>query len=322
MYHGRSASAGLLGSWPRAVDRARMPRVKSPPSRPVPASKLNPVLIGSALALFSATVYTCTNICLREVTQVDPFWVSCIKALPTLLLASGMLGYRWLRGQSSWPGLRTVGLLAITGLVAQVVGNVMFQYSLGIVGIALSVPLTFGTLILSGALLGRIWLNEPITPRSAGAITLLIASIVILSTGADAAEKVVESGAAAARSNWHVVLGVSSACLSGIAYGLLGVVLRWAVPAKAPIGATLFVISGMGVASLGLWSLARLGFSGLVETPLADLNYMWWAGVFNAVAFVALIQALKLCLWYTSMLLTRRRRRWPRWRGFSFSASR
>jgi len=260
----------------------------------VPASKLNPILVGSGLALFSAALYTCTNICLREVTHSDPFLVSCIKALPTMLLASGMLGYDWLQGQSSWPGRRVVGLLAVTGLVAQVLGNVMFQHSLGVVGIALSVPLTFGTLILSGALLGRVWLNEPVTTRAAGAMTLLIASIVILSTGAHAAEEVVESEAASVRSDWHLVLGVGAACLSGVAYGLLGVVLRRVVPAKSPIGGTLFVVSGMGVASLGLWSLARLGLSGLVHTPAVDFNYMWWAGVFNAVAFVALIQALKL----------------------------
>jgi drug/metabolite transporter (DMT)-like permease len=125
-------------------------------------------------------------------------------------------------------------------------------------------------------------------------VALLVASIAILSTGAGAAEKVVESGAASVRSGWHVVLGVGSACMSGVAYGLLGVVLRRVVPAKAPLGATLFIISGAGVVSLGLWSLSRLGWSGLVQTPLVDLSYMWWAGVFNAVAFVALIQALRL----------------------------
>ena len=199
--------------------------------------------------------------------RCDPFWVSCIKALPTLLLASGLLTYRWLRGQSSWPGWRVLGLLIVTGLVAQVLGNVLFQYGLSIVGIALSVPLTFGTLILSGALLGRIWLNEPITPRAAGAMTLLIVSIVILSTGAKAAEQVVESGAAVAHSGWHVALGVIAACVSGFAYGLLGVVLRRAVSAKTPLGTTLFVISGTGAVSLGLCSLSATGMVGAVANP-------------------------------------------------------
>jgi drug/metabolite transporter (DMT)-like permease len=256
--------------------------------------KWNPVLIGSALGLFSAAVYTCTNICLREVARSDPFWVSCIKATPTLLLASGLLIYRRLKGQRSWPGWPILGLLVVVGLIAQVLGNVMFQYALGVVGIALSVPLTFGTLILSGAVLGRMWLKEPITPRAAIAVTLLIASIAILSTGAKAAERVVESGTAEVHSPWHVALGVGAACISGVAYGLLGVVLRGVTPANAPLGATLFVISGVGTISLGLWSVSRLGWSGLIETPAADFSYMWWAGVFNAVAFVALIQALSI----------------------------
>jgi drug/metabolite transporter (DMT)-like permease len=217
-----------------------------------------------------------------------------MKALPTLLLASGLLGYRWLRGQSSWPGRQVMGLLVVSGLVAQVLGNVLFQYSLGIVGIALSVPLTFGTLIVSGALAGRIWLGEPITPRATAAMAVLILSIVILSTGAKAAEQVVESESAVARSAWHVAWGVAAACMSGFAYGLLGVALRRAVSAKTPTGTTLFVISGTGVVSLGLCSLVRLGWTGLTETPSVDLSYMWWGGVFNAMAFMVLIQALKL----------------------------
>ena len=241
-----------------------------------------------------------------------------MKASPSVVLSACLLVWRWQRALPWWPGLSTVGKLALTGLIAQIAGNVLFQYSLGIIGIALSVPLTFGTLIGGGAVLGRVWLGEPISMRAAGAMLLLLVAIAVLSGGARAAEQVVESqpgeqpraaknDAKAAtptttkastdsppRATWHVALGVLAACGSGLAYGLLGVALRAAVSRRSPLATTLFVISTVGMVSLGLCSLLRLGVSGVLQTNSVDFNYMAWAGVFNAVAFMALIQALKL----------------------------
>jgi drug/metabolite transporter, DME family len=270
--------------------------VTSPPLPTSPRTAgLNPALVGLACGLFSSVIYTCANICLRAVAHCDPFWVSCVKAVPTTLAAGVILAIHVARGRRWRPGGRTLLLLVSTGLLAQLGGNVAFQYSLGVVGLALGVPLTLGTLIIGGAVMGRVWLGEPVTPRSAMAMGVLIASILVLSLGAEQARGAI--GVAEAGKPWEVwplILGVTAACLSGLAYAVLGAVIRRMVQGETPVAVTLFVISAVGVVSLGLASLGRLGWDGMLATDPGELSRMWWAGVFNAVAFFSLTKALEL----------------------------
>ena len=74
--------------------------------------------------------------------------------------------------------------LVIASLICQLFGNVVFQWSLGIVGMALAVPLTLGTMIVAGAIMGRMVLNEPVTMRMAISTVVLIGAISVLSLGA------------------------------------------------------------------------------------------------------------------------------------------
>lgn len=252
------------------------------------------MLIGSVLALVSAVAYTCANICLRAVAHCDVFWVSCIKAVPTIFVAGAWLIYRRTAGRACWPGWRVIAGVIATGLVAHLGGNVTFQYSLGAIGMALAVPLCFGTLLVGGAVLGWACLAEPVSWRSAGAMTLLVLSIGLLSLGAGEARDVLEPGVAETPlERWTLVMGVASACVSGVAYAQMGVVIRRLARAAMPLATTLLVISLVGLVSLGLCSLARLGYAGLAATTGEDWTRMWWAGIFNAAAFLILSKALE-----------------------------
>lgn len=301
----------------------------------IPASR-DPILLGTVCALASAVFCTAANICLRAADHCDPFWVSSIKAAPTMLLSGLWLLWRWRRGQSSWPGTSALVAWIIVGLVTQLLGNVTFQYAMGLIGMTMAVPLTFGTVIFSGALLGRFWLGEPITMRATWAMTVLSAAIVVLSIGANTKEKnftgekieleqssnqqplaFVREGPVALSppfayaghggadpeygqrvntvgNTWQPTLGVAAACVSGLAYALLGVVLRQRVKVPAPLATMLFIVSTTGFLSLGLCSLLRAGMDGLRATSVRDFGQMWWAGVFNAAAFFVLCKALEL----------------------------
>ena len=63
-------------------------------------------------------------------------------------------------------------LLVAAGLLGQLAGNVCFQFALGVVGISLAVQLTLGSMIVFGALLGRIFLHEPISTRMAASMLI------------------------------------------------------------------------------------------------------------------------------------------------------
>src|SRR5439155_5766901 len=143
--------------------------------------------------------------------------------------------------------------------------------ALGQIGVALTVPLSLGGMILGAAILGRVFLHEPVTPKAAVALVLLLAAICVLSLGADDAGKAVTRTSVPA---WQLAAGVATACLSGVAYAILNVILRYCITRGAPLPTTLFTVSIVGLFSLGLISSLRIGPTDIVATTPAQLGLM------------------------------------------------
>jgi drug/metabolite transporter (DMT)-like permease len=190
------------------------------------------------------------------------------------------------------PSARSVLAIVSAALFVQVGGNLMWQWSLGVIGLALTVPVSFGTLITASALLGRVFLGEAITGRSLLSMSLLISSIAVLSFGAEETSSYLPASQASGGGQL-VVLGLAAACIAGVAFALVAVVLRTAVR-RISVAMTLFLISGTGVVALGLASWQRLGFEGLRNTEGISLLYMCMAGSFNAIGFFALGKSLQV----------------------------
>jgi drug/metabolite transporter (DMT)-like permease len=263
------------------------------------------VTLGTGLALVSAVLYTATNIFLKMVTACDPFWVSCLKAFPTLVLAAGMVAWTTRQGRSGMPDRRGWLVLLATGLLAHIGGNVGFQYGLGVLGLATAVPLTFSVILVAGALVGRVWLGEPVSVRSAVALVVLCVSIGVLGVHTAVAKEatvVAAGGIAAVESPRDAVpvsmattgLAVAAIIFAGFSYTMLGAVIRRTITGTTGMGATLLVISIVGVASLGGIGVARLGVSGISAIRPIDHQWMLLAGTCNAVAFLMLTKALHI----------------------------
>ncbi len=228
-----------------------------------PIAIVDPHVLGTFYGLFSAFVYTCSNSFLRAVDTCDPVWVSAVKAVPTVLIMGGVIAVFAWRGQRVLPPLPVLAAIAVGGLMGQLGGNISFQWALGQIGVALTVPLSLGGMILGAATLGRIFLHEPVTPKAAMALALLLAAICVLSLGAQAA------GQAMVHSEvplWRVVAGVAAACWSGVAYSILNVILRYCITRGAPLPATLFTVSIVGLVALGLITWLRIGQAGMLAT--------------------------------------------------------
>lgn len=214
-----------------------------------------------------------------------------MKAVPTAALMAPWLVYSLRRGEgfpsrSIWLGI------AAAALVGQLGGNISFQYALGQVGLALSVPLSLGGMIVGATLLGRIFLHEKISLVAALAVGVLLISIAVLSLGAEEARKNLFMQAAA--DPVQLTLGVTAACCSGLAYSVLNVVIRYSIQRGATLPMTLMTVSVMGLISLNLLSLQRIGIEGMLQTKPLDLSMMLLAGVCNAAAFVGLTRCLQL----------------------------
>lgn len=249
---------------------------------------------GTAWGILSAVTYAITNILLRRLAiDSDPIWITCIKALPTFVLACLLLGYQGWQQSVTLPSCKAVAAIVAAAVFVQIGGNLFLQWSLGVIGLALTVPISFGTLISGSAILGRLWLGEPITPRALLAMSLLMASVVILTLGAEENRTFLPQESSLASGSALVVLGIAAACVSGVAYALVAVVIRTATR-QLSVAMTLFLISATGLVTLGGASLARLGVDGLLATPSRSFAYMVLAGTFNAIGFFALGKSLRL----------------------------
>jgi drug/metabolite transporter, DME family len=250
--------------------------------------------LGTVFGVISALAYTATNLTLRGLADSQSLdwavWISCLKGVPAAVIAWILVAHRAWRGLPALPPRRLVIPLIAMGLFMQFVGNVCFQWGLSLGGLALTVPLTFATLIGSGAVLGRIVLGEPITLRSVLAIGMLVISIAVLSLGAEEATR-----STLAESSWTVILlAILSASLAGLAYGTCGVMIRRTTTGadNVSLSGTLVWLSTSGVVGLGLVSWLRMGTAGLLETTTPEFLNMLLAGSLNAVAFFACGAAL------------------------------
>lgn len=246
--------------------------------------------LGPVCGLLAAVGYTATNICLRSVTDVDSAYVAFVRSIPTLLLVLPLLALRSAHGQALVAPKSHVLWLIITGIFTQIFGNVLFQWSLGIIGLALSVPLVFGSMIIGSAVIGRVVLKEPIHKTTSGAIVLLLAAVTVLTIGA-------QNSAGPAKVDGPqvgmVTLAVLGNMVSGFAYSALGTVMRRGMKAGMSIETTLLLLSLVGLLSLGTWSYWRLGPNYMIGLETADYGMMLGAGGLNALSFYCLATALQ-----------------------------
>ncbi len=256
-------------------------------------STLDPLTVGTLLGVLAALAYTGANTSLRFLARENSmdwaFWVTTWKSVPAALVAWVIIGYRTSQGLVALPPRKTWGVLIAGGLMMQIGGNVMFQWALSFIGLALTVPMTFSTILLSSAILGRIFLNEPVNKQTLIAIGLLILAICSLSAGSGESARSVLATVSAT----EVLLAIGAAIIAGTAYGSGGVLIKRHLTSELPLAATLVFFNTTGVVVLGTLSVVRLGPAELLKTAPLDLTAMLTAGVFNAIAFFSLGAALR-----------------------------
>lgn len=221
-------------------------------------------------------------------------WAICNKELVTVMVVGPWLLYRAFRGLPVVPSWRTVGTLMLVGLAVQLAGNLSVQWAFGKVGLAITISAIFAVMLTASAVLGRMALGERVSGRSAAAIGLLLGSLALLAFGAHAASKSISAAAGEAPRLLLVALGVGAACLAGGMYAMLTVVIRNMTSRAVPVTTIVFIITGMGVLSLGPLSVWRFGTGQLLGTPPGELAWMFAAGTCNLIAFLAITKGLQL----------------------------
>ncbi len=264
------------------IESARPYAPPAPPAESSHSKHQKGLVVGAVCGVIAAALYTMANIALRQCVGVDPFLVSAVKAAPTVILLAPLLAWMSATNKTIATSYRMLPRFVFASLLGQVVGNGAFQIALGIIGLAASVPITLGVLIVGGAILGRFMLKEPVTVRTMVAMFTLIGAVIVLCLpGATVAP---------VESNLPVWVGALAAAASGAAYAFFGVSMRQTLTSGMSATVTMFVSGTVG--TIVLWGITTLRDVSL-DHSLAQWGVMVAAGVFNFTAFAALSRSLK-----------------------------
>ncbi len=253
---------------------------------------------GVILGMISATSYSAANLALRGLSGRDDgfawaVWVTSVKALPTFVVASVLLMRRYSQGKELYPTRKPIPALILAALVMQFGGNLGFQLALVQIGLAITVPLVFAFIILAGALLGRMFLGDAVSPRTVLAMVIMTFSIILLSYAATLNET--DQAAAATSGIVGIIwLGIFWAVVSGLSYGVNGVVIRRVAQRALPVESMLVIYSGTGLVTLVPLGFALMGSQRIGAINPDEWQMMLMAGIFNAIAFFSITNALKL----------------------------
>ncbi|NQV26293.1 MAG: DMT family transporter [Rhodopirellula sp.] len=275
-----------------ADDRSRAVKLKPPAD--TPSRRIDDELgMGIFLGICAAVGYSGANLALRQLAIPNDsgwaVWVTANKAIPAALIAWFMIFRQWCRGEPGLPPGRMIGRLILVGLVMQYAGNFMFQWSLSLGGLAITVPVCFSMLIIAGAWMSRLVCGEMISAKTMGAIGILIVAVVVLSSGAGSATRSMGHD----NSLLIMSLAIVSAAVSGIAYGATGVVVRRLVTGTLTIPSSLVVLSTTGAVTMTAHAFLLDGPEKLFALSVGLWPAIVGAGVMNAAAFFAVAGALK-----------------------------
>ncbi|MEL6109452.1 MAG: DMT family transporter [Planctomycetota bacterium] len=243
--------------------------------------------IGPLGGLSAAVLYSLTNIALRVSADVDPYLVSAVKATPTVLVLGPFLAFVAIRGGRVLATRERFPQFLLASFLAQVVGNVGFQRALAHIGLAASVPITLGSIIIGGAVLGLWLLKEPVGKRKLFAMAMLIASVVVLSLTPG-------GGSDTAITPTDVLKGSFWAALSGFSYSFFGVTARQLLQNGVRASTTMFVSGSVGFIVLWSYSLLGLSAEAFEATTSRAWLFMSLAGVLNFAAFIGITVSLRL----------------------------
>ena len=234
---------------------------------------------------------------------------------------------------SLYPSYKVVMVLLVAALIMQFGGNLCFQIALGNIGLAISVPFVFALIIFSGAFFGKIFVGDTVSTKTMISIVIMAASVVLLSYAASQQQETASvtarhtaaqihtdtaSNADPVRTNVnqnqqsgstssaqqlassteakplrYVSFGIFMAIISGLSYGINGIVIRSLGQKKLTAQSMTLVYSSVGFVCLSSLGFSQLGFERIRLIALADWSIMLVAGSLNAIAFFALTNALK-----------------------------
>ncbi len=250
---------------------------------------------GVVAGLGAAICYTLANAFLRKLsTETDFIVVVFMKAATTTCIFLPWLCHIASKGKRVLPQGKYLWVLLFGAVQTQIFGNCGHQIALGIVGMAIAVPIYMGTLVASSAVLGRVFLNEGVKPTVAISLAVLVVSVMLLSVGGEAAGKSIRAEQKLFLANLPFVIGIVAAIGTGLAFAVLSICIRYVLRSGVPTQTPLVFVGMAGAVGFGIVMLMREGPGVIEHHSPRSWAMMLSAGICNATAFLCLSWSLKL----------------------------
>ncbi len=249
------------------------------------------ILAGVGAAIF----YTLANVSLRKLaTETDFVVVVFMKALVTACVFVPWLAYIGFQGKRIMPRGRYLGVMLFASIQTQVFGNCGHQIALGVVGMAIGVPIYIGSLVSSSIILGRLVLKERVTSSVTLSLAVLVLSVILLSVGGKEAGMSLQLEQQSFLAEVPYYIGILAAVGTGIAFSILGVCIRYVLRSGVPAQTPLVFVSLTGTILFGIALGLKEGVTVIEQHSLLSWVLMLCAGLCNAIAFLNLSWSLKL----------------------------
>lgn len=253
------------------------------------------LVLGTLFCVVSACAYSLTQAVLRSLSvQCDGILVLFVKETVTVLLVGPWIIQAVFRDRSVFPRGKTLWILVGVSLAVQWVANLVTLWALGVIGLAVTVPIMLGTNLTASALFGVMFLKESVTRYTAAVIVLIICAIAILSIGGAQVRGELTGAELSGLGLLRVSLAVLGTCLAGVIYGLFAVTVRVTVRETVPPFVLVFFVTGVGTVTFGPACFLWFGLDMMKTVPFADYGMMLLSGLANFVGFVMITKGLQV----------------------------
>jgi len=280
-------------------------------SDPRPEENSRPVSCWFLLLPFcSALLYVLCYVCMRQLaeTRVNPFVIVGIREGITAIGGAAVFVFLLAGKKAALPKMKYVLAFLCSSIALQLVGNIVQQKSLEVIGMGISTATCWTGQLLWTPVFGWFLLREKLTLRLTCSLIFAFAALLFLTagtqmqSGAETVERM-ETGMCSL-----AVVYVFLTVLAGFLMATSNCVVRWMNQGGvSPFFAVMFLPGVGGVLLLG-WELAAHGMASFYALSSADYFYTILAGLTNMTAFIALtfslryLDAVRVCVIMISQL--------------------
>ena len=289
--------------------------------------------IGTIFAFLSTLFYGVSNVAIRYLTdaelvggKVEHEWILFHKETIGLLILLPWLFFRWRQGRFQYCSKRLVLYIIVAAVLCQLIGARLQILGYAVIGLIVAIPLIQASMLLGVAILGYFVFGDALSKKRRTAIAILIVAVTILSIG----KELTHTGNTGTEGNdvgtGIFLLVAAGAVLSGIAFAVYVVMLRYAIrkfwhddnstwlsfsfsqwvghdyveqPGERlyspfPVTLSMAIVLATGVVIFGLFLYGKHGGVGFSNVPQVAWYGILISGVCNVVGFFFQIQGLRM----------------------------